>query len=202
MRRVVVLVGVLLLLAGAVFAKEYQSSFGFAASIPDDWLVLTKKALADNPALGDVNGANVGGSLSAERFKELMGRVEKGSLEVLFSRATSDAAFADNINVIVRNGQIPVSQEKLAQACEAFSAKLAKSAGRPLAVAHCESRDVGAFKAVYLEYEGVVAGTVTMQYQIQRPNNQLLQVTATCKRTSLDKIGAEFGDFVKSINFS
>jgi hypothetical protein len=201
MKRVVVSVGVLLLYAGAVFATEYRSAFGFAASIPDDWLVLTKRALIENPALADVKGANVG-SLSAERFKELMVRVEGGSLEVLFNRTTSDEAFADNINVIVRNGQIPTSREKLAQSCEAFSTKLAKSAGRPLAVARCESRNVGAFNAVYLEYEGVVAGTVTMQYQIQRPNNQLLQVTATCKRASLDKVGAEFADFVRSITFS
>ena len=131
-----------------------------------------------------------------------MARVEKGSVEMLYSRSTSDAAFADNINVLVRPGQIPASQDKLAQACQAFSAKLAKTAGRPLAVAHCEGREAGGFKAVYLEYEGVVPGTVTMQYQIQRPNNELLQVTATCKQASLEKIRAEFGEFVRSITFS
>jgi hypothetical protein len=201
MKRVVASVCVLLVWAGAVFAKEYQSSFGFAASIPDDWLILTKQAVNENPALVDVKGAQLA-SVNPDRFRELMARVESGSVEMLFSRTTSDAAFADNINVMVRHGQIPVFRDRLAQACEGFSAKLAKTAGRTLAVVHCESRDLGTFKAVYLEYEGVVAGTVTMQYQIQRPNNELLQVTATCRQASLEKVRSEFDEIVRAIRFS
>jgi hypothetical protein len=201
MKRVVASLGVFLVCAGSVYAREYQSLFGFAASIPDDWVVLTKQAVKENPALLDVTGSQLG-SITPERLKELMAKIEKGSLEMMFSRATSDAVFADNINVLVRSGQIPVSPDKLAQACEAFSAKLAKTAGRALAVAHCEGREAGGFKAVYLEYEGVIPGTVTMQYQIQRPNNALLQMTATCKQASLEKVRAEFGEFVRSIRFS
>jgi len=201
MKRVVASLGLLLLCTGAVDAREYQSSFGFAASIPDDWVVLTKQAVKDNPALLDASGSQLAG-MSPERFKELIAKVEKGSLEMMYSRSTSDAAFADNINVLVRPGQIPASADKLAQACQAFSAKLAKAAGRALAVTHCEGREAGGFKAVYLQYEGVVPGTVTMQYQIQRPNNELLQVTATCKQASLEKIRSEFGEFVRSMSFS
>lgn len=200
MKRIVVSVGVLLLCTGAAFAKEYQSSFGFAASIQDDWVVLTRQAVRENPALLDVSGSQLA-SITPERLKDLMARIEKGSLEMMFSRTTSDAVFADNINVLVRSGQIPVSPDKLAKACEAFSAKLGKSAGRALAVAQCETRDPGGFKAVYLEYEGIVPGTVTMQYQIQRPNNELLQVTATCKQASLEKVRAAFDEFVRSIRF-
>jgi hypothetical protein len=201
MKRVVASLGVLLVCSGVVYAKDYQSSFGFAASIPDDWVVLSKQAVRENPALADASGSQLAG-MTPERFKDLMARIEKGSLEMMYSRSTSDAAFADNINVLVRPGQIPASADRLAQSCEAFSAKLAKAAGRALAVAHCEGREAGGFKAVYLEYEGVVAGTVTMQYQIQRPNNELLQVTATCKQASLEKVRTEFGEFVRSIRFS
>jgi len=41
-----------------------------------------------------------------------------------------------------------------------------------------------------------------MQYQIPRPNNKLLLVTATCKQGSLDKIRPEFEEIVRSIRFS
>ena len=81
MKRVVASLGLLLLCTGAVDAREYQSSFGFAASIPDDWVVLTKQAVKDNPALLDASGSQLAG-MSPERFKELIAKVEKGSLEM------------------------------------------------------------------------------------------------------------------------
>ena len=48
----------------------------------------------------------------------------------------------------------------------------------------------------------MVAGTVTMQYQIPRPNNEVLLVTATCKQASVEKIRPEFEEIVRSIRFS
>ena len=41
-----------------------------------------------------------------------------------------------------------------------------------------------------------------MQYQFARPDGKLIFVTATCKRTSLDKFRPEFEAIVKSMRFS
>ena len=86
--------------------------------------------------------------------------------------------------------------------CTAYTQALAKVAKRALAVATCESRTIGPLKTFYVEYEGVVAGTVTMQYQLARPDGKLIFVTATCKRTTLDKFRPDFEAIVKSIRFS
>lgn len=200
MKRVVASVLVLLGWVVAAHATDYQSSFGFTLSIPDGWLVLTKQAIKDNAALTDAQDAKVG-RINPELLKDLKAKVESGSIEIFFDRTTSDVTFADNINVMVRRGQIPGAPDLVRQVCDAYPAKLAKYAGRNLAVVRCETQDLGTAKTMYVEYEGVVAGTVTMQYQIPRPNNELLLVTATCKQASLEKIRTEFEAIVRSIRF-
>jgi hypothetical protein len=185
----------------AAHASDFQSSFGFTADVPSDWVVLTKQALADSPTLVDMRPEAVG-NVNPELLRSLKAKVESGSIEMLFERTTSDATFADNINVMVRRGRIPDVPGEVQQVCEAYPTKLAKFAGRTLNVLRCERRDLGRTEAFYIEYEGVVAGTVTMQYQFPRPNNELLLVTATCKQTSVGKVRPEFEEIVRSIRFS
>jgi len=190
-----------LVLVSAAGAKEYRSSFGFTINVPDNWLVLTKQAIAENAALASAPDTKVG-SINPDVLKELKAKVESGSIEMFFDRTTSDATFADNINVLVKHGQAPASPDRVRQTCDAYPGLLARYAGRTLGVERCESREIGDSKAFYVEYEGVVAGTVTMQYQISRPDNQLLLVTATCKRGSVEKVRPEFEDIVRSIRMS
>lgn len=192
---------VAILLTTAAHGSEFQSSFGFTAKVPPDWVVLTKDALADSPTLVDMRPETVG-NINPELLRSLKAKVESGSIEMLFDRTTSDATFADNINVMVRRGRIPDATDRVRQVCEAYPAKLAKFAGRDLNVLRCERRELDGTDSFYIEYEGVVAGTVTMQYQIPRPNNELLLVTATCKQASVEKIRPEFEEIVRSIRFS
>jgi len=201
MRRIVLAVLVLVGSVLAASAKEYQSSFGFALDVPDNWLVLTKQAIQDNPALANPQASGAG-SIDSNVLKDLVAKVQGGSIEFLYNRTTSDAIFSDNINMRVGGqGKIPSGPEAVKAQCTAYAQALAKAAGRPLAVATCEDRSVGAAKAFYVEYEGRVAGTVTMQYQLARPDGKLLFVTATCKQASLDKFRPDFEAIVKSIKF-
>jgi hypothetical protein len=201
MRRFVALAGMLAVLAVSASAKEYQSSFGFTVDIPDNWLALTKLAIEENPALTGAPGANVG-SIDSKVLQDLKAKVENGSFEMFFDRTTSDATFSDNINVRVGAGTIPAADDTVKAKCTAYAQALAKVAKRTLNVATCEARTVGASKTFYVEYEGIVAGTVTMQYQFARPDGKLVFVTATCKRTALDKFRPDFQAIVKSIRFS
>lgn len=201
MRKFLALAGVLAVVAVSASAKEYQSSFGFTVDIPDNWLALTKLAIEENPALTGTPGTNVG-SIDPKVLQDLKAKVEDGSFEMFFDRTTSDATFSDNINVRLGAGTIPAAPDAVKAKCTAYTQALAKVAKRTLAVATCEGRTVGPSKTFYVEYEGVVAGTVTMQYQLARPDGKLIFVTATCKRTALDKFRPDFEAIVKSIRFS
>jgi hypothetical protein len=201
MKRVVASVLVLLGWAVAARASDFRSSFGFTLSVPDDWLVLTKEAIKDNPALADPQPSGAG-SIDSNVLKDLVAKVQSGSIEFLYNRTTSDATFSDNINVrLGGQGMIPSSPEAVEAQCTAYAQALAKAVGRRLSVAKCEDRSVEALKAFYVEYEGRVAGTVTMQYQLVRPDNKMLFVTATCKRATLDTFRSDFEAIVKSIRF-
>ena len=190
MKRSVVLVAVLFLCATAVFAKEYPSSFGLTFSAPEAWLVMTKQELAGNPVFASADPG-------------IKAKVEAGSVEFLYDRATSDATFTDYVDVKLGvRGVVPKNPDDIKTACTKYAQALAKSAGRTLAVARCEDRDLGASKTFYVEYEGRAAGTVTMQYQLVRPDGKLLYVTATCKQSSLDKFRPDFEAIVKSIRFN
>ncbi|MGD1148773.1 MAG: hypothetical protein ABR961_12585 [Thermoanaerobaculaceae bacterium] len=201
MRTAVVSAVVALAVASVAVAKEYRSSFGFAVDVPENWLVLTKQAIAEDAALAAAPDPKVG-NINPDILRDLRAKVENGSIEMFFDRTTSDATFADNINILVKPGQAAASPDRVREACDAYPGLLAKYAGRGLKVEGCESRNIGSLKAFYVEYEGVVAGTVTMQYQFSRPDNQRLLVTATCKRASLDKVRPEFEEIVRSIRLS
>ena len=197
MKKLAAVVVVLLAWALSATAKEYQSSFGFTVTVPDNWLVLTKQEIAMNPELAGPPG------VSAGKIDPQLKAVESGSIEFLYNRTTSDATFSDNINVrLGGRGKIPNTPEGVKDECTAYAQALAKAVGRTLAVAKCDNRDVGASKAFYVEYEGRVAGTVTMQYKFVRPDGKLVFVTATCKKASLDRFRPEFEAIVKSIHFS
>ena len=190
MKRSVVLVAVILLVATGASAKDYQSSFGFAFSAPDSWLVMTKQELASNPVLATADAG-------------IKAKVESGAFEIVYNRATSDAAFADNVNLrLGGKGAVPNNSDAVKAECTKYAQALAKSAGRTLEIAKCEDRDLGSAKTFYVEYEGRVAGTVTIQYQLVRPDGKLLYVTATCKQSSMDKFRPEFEAIVKSIRFN
>jgi hypothetical protein len=188
-RRAVVIAIGLVLAAAAAQAKDYQSSFGFTFSAPDTWLIMTKSELASNPVF-----ANADGGIKA--------KVQNGSVEIYYDRATSDKTFTDYVDVkIGPKSVVPSIPAAVDAACTAYTQALAKAAGRALAVTTCEPRQVGALKTFYIVHEGSVDGTVTMQYQVPRPDGRLVYFTATCKTSSLDKFGPDFDAIVKSVRF-
>jgi hypothetical protein len=55
--------------------------------------------------------------------------------------------------------------------------------------------------SLFLEFDGMVKGTRSIQYQIQMSSNVQIVVTATCKDTTLEIVRKEFEDIVGSIRF-
>lgn len=190
MRRLMGFAVVMLTWATVATAKEFQSSFGFTFDASDAWLVMTKAELATNPVLANANPA-------------IKAKVEAGLVEILYDRATSDATFTDYVDLKVGvKGALPNTPDDVKTECTRYAQALAKAAGKSLAVTTCENRDLGTAKAFYVEYQGSVAGTVTLQYQLVRPDGKLVYVTATCKQSSLGQFRPEFEAIVRSIRFS
>lgn len=181
-----------------VHAKEYQSSFGFTLNIPEHWLVLTRQELRDNPDLFDFDKKQFG-NVDKNVLKDVISRIESGRVEIYFNQETSDNSFSDNINVVKTIGRIPENDGERSEVCSLLSGQLSSAFGRKIKVHQCRLKKVNQLDSLFLEFDGVVEGTRSIQYQIQKSSSISIVITATCKNTTLERIRNEFEGIIYSI---
>ena len=63
----------------------------------------------------------------------------------------------------------------------------------------CELRERVRRPVLYLQFEGAVPGTTTMQYQLPRDHEGTIVITATTASASLPRMLSEFEGMVESI---
>ena len=66
-------------------------------------------------------------------------------------------------------------------------------------MANCELRDMVGRRALYLQFDGAIAGTKTLQYQIERNAQVTLVLTATAATPNLPRMLGEFEAMVASM---
>lgn len=150
-----------------VYGKEYKSSFGFTADIPEHWLVLTKEELKENPDLFDFDKKRFG-NVDKNLLKNIDSQIKSGQVEFYFNQKTSDSSFADNINVIKDIGKIPENNTQLRELCNLVPKQLSSYFGRKIRVYECKLGYISNLKSLFLEFDGVTEGTRSIQYQIQK----------------------------------
>ena len=198
MRRYIFVVLVISFFIGPVHAKEYQSSFGFTVNIPEHWLVLTRQELRDNPDVFDFDKKQFG-NIDKNLLKDVISRIESGSVEIYYNQETSDNVFSDNINVVKTIGRIPENEGELREVCSLLPGQLSSAFGKEVKVHRCGLKKVNKLDSLFLEFDGVVEGTRNIQYQIQKSSSISIVITATCKNTTLETMRNQFEDIVYSI---
>ena len=201
MRRYTLIVLVIFLFVTPVSGKEYQSSFGFTIDIPGHWLVLTRQELKENPDLFDFDKkdfANVDKNL----LKNITSEIKSGRVEVYFNQKTSDSSFADNINVAKQIGKIPENNTELREVCDLLPEQLSSYFGRGIKLYQCKLKSISGLESVFLEFDGVIERTRTIQYQLQKSPSVQIIITATCKNSVLNTIRKEFDKMILSIRMN
>ena len=201
MRRYTLVVLVIFILVTPVYGKEYQSSFGFTIDIPGHWLVLTRQELKENPDLFDFDKkdfANVDKNL----LKNISSEIKSGRVEVYFNQKTSDSSFADNINVAKQIGKIPENNTELREVCDLLPEQLSSYFGRGIKLYQCKLNSISGLESVFLEFDGVIERTRTIQYQLQKSPSVQIIITATCKNSVLNTIRKEFDKMILSIRMN
>jgi len=198
MGRLVFLLLMLVLAGCSGDAARDQDSFGFSIDVPDNWIVLSRQEVRENPDLFD--GLSIEG-VSPDVMKNFETRVESGSVEMYFRQEEGVASFADNINVIKQLQVLPETAGDLKKYHEALPAEFEKAFGRRLKLHESRLAEVGGRNAVFLEFEGVVPNTRSMQYHVAKSKSVSLIFTATCKEATLEDVRPEFEAMIKSIRF-
>ncbi len=181
-------------------AAEYESSFGFGISVPDVWLVLTRSEVTENAGVFLDADANSGLDAVPLTMRQIVyDRVMAGELEIFYRREEASAGFVDNVNVLMQPSGLPVTQEQVAGLCRILPTEFSRVFGRPIAMDACEMRNRSGRRMLYLQFDGAIPGTTTMQYQIERGREATLVMTATSTTENLPRMLGEFEGMVASI---
>jgi hypothetical protein len=186
--------------AEGALAEDYESGFGFQISVPDVWLVLTRQEVAENSAaLLAPDGPSALASIPSEMRRSVFERIAAGELEVFYRQDGIEDDFIDNVNVMMQPATLPATAEQLEMICTLLPEEFSKVFGRPIGMEACEIRDVVNHRALYLQFDGAIPGTTTLQYQLARGRNATLVLTATAPTTNVPRMMGEFEDMVSSI---
>jgi hypothetical protein len=186
--------------AGTATAEDYESGFGFGISVPNVWLVLTRSEVANSAEifLGD-GGAFGLGSVPLDMRRAVYDRVQAGELEIFYRREDTLGSFIDNVNLLMQSADLPSTPAQLEKICQILPTEFSRVFGRPIAMDVCEMRERISRRSLYLEFDGAVPGTTTLQYQIQRSQKATLILTATAATENLPRMMDEFEEMIASI---
>lgn len=199
MKRIAWLTGLILMLAGQAVAGDYRSGFGFGISVPDVWLVLTRSEVAENAAAFERDDGDQFGAVPPEMRQAVFDRIVAGELEIFYRREGASGSFVDNVNIMIQPADLPATQDQVDGVCRVLPSEFSRVFGRPIALDLCEIRERLDRPAFYLQFDGAIPGTTTLQYQFQRRRGETLVVTATAAKPNLARMLGEFEEIIASI---
>jgi hypothetical protein len=181
-------------------AGDFSSQFGFGISVPDVWLVLSQNEVADNAELLSGERPNEAiAAVPASMREAVVDRIRAGELEIFYRQESVTDGFVDNVNVMTQATNLPASRPQVDQLCRLLPAEFSRVFGRPIGMDRCEVRERAARRALYLQFDGAIPGTTTLQYQLQRQRGETLVLTATATNANLPRMLGEFEQMVASI---
>jgi len=198
MKKMIFSILILVSWSASLSAETYYSSFGFTINMPTHWLIVSKQELKDNPDLFDFENEFFKNTDKA-MLNQIKNMVLSGKVEVYYNQNTSNIYFSDNINVYKQIGRLPETVSESKEACRSLPSEFSRAFGKHIKVYDCGLRKVSGLNAFYAEFDGVVDGTRSIQYQIQKSPSVIIMLTATCKNQSLRIIKKEYEDIVFSI---
>jgi hypothetical protein len=126
-------------------------------------------------------------------------RVQAGELEIFYRREDTPGSFIDNVNVLMQSADLPSTPDQIENICQILPTEFSRVFGRPIAMDVCEMRERIGLRSLYLEFDGAVPGTTTLQYQIQRSQRSTLILTATAATENLPRMMDEFEEMIATI---
>lgn len=181
-----------------VYAKQYVSSMGFTIDIPSDWLVMSAQEAKSNADMFSTDGSAFK-NMDPHLLQKIKDMIQSGRVELYFNQETKGGGFADNVNMSKQLGRLPTKDADLKPLCSALPGELSRAFGRRIKMFRCALTSVDKMPALLTEFDGAVANTRVIQYQIQLTPNVKLLATATSKINSLPRIRSEFDAMVGSI---
>jgi hypothetical protein len=179
MKKIIIICFVISVWTTICLAGVYFSPSGFAVNVLSHWTILNAERLKDNPLLYKVLDVVTSDKKVKEEAKRL---IDTGQLEFWFYRDT-----ADNINVFLYKGNVPKTIETARK--QQFMDSSSYDYG---------FRKIAGLDAFYVENDGVVYGTKSVQCFIQKAPNIMYVFTLTCDGQRIKPLRKEFWTILSS----
>ncbi len=165
-------------------SAPYQSAFGFSVDMPSDWTVMGRQELKDNPDLFSADNPRFK-EMDQALLKQVIEDIRAGNMEIYYHTGFGNAGFADNVNAIKNIGKIPATAAELKDVCGQLPGQFSRYFGHTIAMYQCSLTKVGGKNALWLEFDGALRGTRSIQYQVQKSENVTIIITGTFAEATL-----------------
>ena len=202
MKHVLFVVLLVVTFAPQSYAEVYQSAFGFTFDMPSHWRVVTQEEIQDNATwFEEFSRGSDFESVAPQRMQQTVDQITSGEVEIYLNEDTADDTFTDNVNVTQRSNRISDDPRYLKKLCPVMPSELSRAYGKLVGLYQCDARGLNGRTALYLEFDGAVQGTRSMQYQIKKSPTVTIVITATAKDTTLGQTRSDFDKMMQSVRF-
>lgn len=189
-----------LAMASLSHAKSYTSDFGYTITVPDDWLIVSKEDVRQQPAVVRAAFDQALKEDDLSRFPQnlwerLKNMVEGGEVEYYYS---SKPLFT--ISVYQGGGNLPSAPSKPDGFCETLPAQLSEEMNAKVNVYSCRSITIDSCPALYIVADDLRRDKKYIQYQIQAEDERVMIFTAnTNSDLKFQKMSDEFDDIMEGL---
>ena len=174
-------------------AQTFTSSFGFSTEISDNWLIVSKDTLTENPDLLNFNMPEFQKMDKAviEQVKQL---ASSGQIELLYYKKAG-ADFGDNINLYIDPSVQSALKPFSTKLCPSLPTQIKQAFNREnnTQVYFCKYTNIYGKEVIAYAYDGALIGTKSYGYYFKAQNKTInLTVTCTISQCESVKSDAEF----------
>ncbi len=168
------------LLSCSAAAQPYQSAFGFTTELTDNWLIVSREALAKNPDLLNFAAAEMQ-AMDQSMVSRIRQMVKSGQFELLYYRH-NDADFKDNINVFVSSPQPSNLDQTEGPLCANLQNDIRKAYNRTeyTEIHACGRKQLYDIDSISYAFDGAVIGSRSYGF-LFNSNSGTVTLTITCK---------------------
>ena len=180
----------LMLLSGAGQAQVYHSEFGFEAVISEDWVIVSRATVSQNPQLLDFESHGMSG-FGESVIDKIRQMAETGRFELLYYRL-SDDDFHDNVNLFISSPEPTDLALGLHSLCKDMQVRLQSVFKRTefTEVYYCQQGENPLIDMLIYAFDGAVIGTRSFGY-VFNTEAGTVTMTLTCKVSKCDQLKAD-----------
>ncbi len=190
----------LFVIPGIGQAQVYQSAFGFTTEISDDWLIVSRETLSNNPDLLNFEAPGMKG-MDKSLVSQIKQMAASGKFELLYY-ANNDPDFKDNINLFISSNTRSNLKTAQAQLCGSLQSEIRNAYNRSehTEVYGCELARIYDVDTISYAFDGAVIGSRSFGF-LFNSNSGSITLTITCKNSKCKEVTTAAQSLFENIRF-